>query len=237
MIRPFIEKENFDTVINATISSHSKMKLLADMTRLNTLTAVKEAGSGHLGTSFSSAEIVTYLYHSILNINAHNLNDPHRNIYFSSKGHDVPFQYATLYALGIISKEKLLLLRKLGGLDGHPDIGIDGIEANSGSLGMGISKAAGMAWAKHYLNLEGALYVVTGDGEFQEGQNFEALQFSVSREIRRLTVIMDHNKVQSDKYVEEILSLGNLKAKIQEFGWKVLEIDGHNFDEIENALR
>lgn len=221
---------------NDSRPKHHVAAAFADMCRYNTLATVKKAGSGHLGTSFSSLDLLSWLYVNGLKISSTNLECIDRNIFFSSKGHDVPAQYAALYALGIIPFEKFVMLRQLGGLDGHPECWIPGIEANSGSLGMGISKGRGMAWAKKYFKRQGHVFVLTGDGEFQEGQNFEALQTTVQHGVTNLTVIMDHNKVQSDRYVTEIVSLKNLKSKIREFGWKVLEIDGHNYAEIENAL-
>src|SRR4029079_2504255 len=110
--------------------------------------------------------------------------DPARDVFFSSKGHDVPGLYAVLFALGVVPRERLLRLRRLGGLDGHPDVGVPGIEASSGSLVMGISKARGIALAKRRLGREGLVVVMTGDGELQEGQNWEALQAAAHERLR-----------------------------------------------------
>jgi len=228
--------EEFKRVQRAKVDKYDKLALLADINRANTLAMVKRAGSGHLGSSFSAMEIVVWLYYEEMNTMTVGLDSPDRDIYFSSKGHDVPGLYATLYSHGIIPEEKFLKLRRFGGLDGHPDIGVRGIEANSGSLGMGISKGRGMAWAKKYLGQDGRVYVLTGDGEWQEGQNFEALQASVQQQIDNLTVILDHNKVQSDKLVSEIIGLGDLEEKFKIFGWHVVRCDGHDFHQIENAL-
>jgi transketolase len=129
--------------------------LLADMCRANALTAVKRAGSGHLGSSFSALDVVVHLLWRELNVAELGWENPDRDIFFSSKGHDVPGLYAALHALGMIETERLLHLRRLGGLDGHPDIGVPGIEANSGSLGMGLSKGRGMAWGKRFLGRGG----------------------------------------------------------------------------------
>ena len=155
------------------------------MCRLNTLVAVKRAGSGHLGSSFSAMDIVAFLLFEELNAADLGWNHPDRDVYFSSKGHDVPGLYAALHALGVIPRERLLRLRRLGGLDGHPDVGVPGIEANSGSLGMGISKGRGIAWAKRYLGRGGRVVVMTGDGELQEGQNYEGLQAARTGTARR----------------------------------------------------
>ena len=228
--------EEFRRIDQTQIDIYKKMRLLADMSRANTLAMVKRAGSGHLGSSFSAMDIVTWLYRAELNVLDKDFQSPDRDIYFSSKGHDVPGLYATLYSLEALPEEKLLKLRRLGGLDGHPDVNIPGIEANSGSLGMGISKGRGMAWAKKHLGHGGRVYVLTGDGEWQEGQNYEALQAAVQQRIDNLTVIMDCNKVQSDKLVDEIVSLGELEAKLGAFGWHVQRINGHDYTQIEKAL-
>lgn len=214
-----------------------KLVLLADMCRANTLAIVKRAGSGHLGTSFSSMDLVAWLYYRELNTLQVGLDHPDRDIYFSSKGHDVPGLYAVLHAVGVLDSEQILKLRRLGGLDGHPDVGIPGIESNSGSLGMGISKARGMSWAKRYRGRGGRVFVMIGDGELQEGQNYEALHSAPQQQIHNLTVIMDHNKVQSDKPVAEIMDLGDLEPKIRSFGWHVVRCDGHDFGAIEDALK
>jgi transketolase len=210
--------------------ARENLPLLADMCRLNTLAAVKRAGSGHLGSSFSAMDVVVHLFYRELNTATVGFDDPDRDVYFSSKGHDVPGLYAVLHALGVLPTEKLLQLRRLGGLDGHPDVGIPGIEANSGSLGMGISKGRGMAWAKRLLGRSGRVVVLTGDGELQEGQNFEGLQAAAAHAQDNLWVIVDRNELQSDKPTDEILALGNLKEKLQAFGWHVGSCNGHDHD-------
>ncbi len=206
--------------------------LLADMCRANTLVAVKRAGSGHLGSSFSAMDIVVHLLYAELNTVELGFDDPDRDIYFSSKGHDVPGFYAVLHSRGVLPPERLLRLRRLGGLDGHPDVGVPGIEANSGSLGMGISKGRGIAWAKRYLGRDGRVVVMTGDGELQEGQNFEGLQAAAAQGLGRLWVIVDRNELQSDKPTDEILALGDLETKLRAFGWQVATCDGHDHDEL-----
>jgi len=206
------------------------LPLLADMCRANALVAVKRAGSGHLGSSFSAMDIVVHLFYAELNTVAVGFDSPDRDVYFSSKGHDVPGLYAVLQALGVIPPERLLRLRRLGGLDGHPDVGIPGIEANSGSLGMGISKGRGIAWAKRLLGRDGRVVVLTGDGELQEGQNFEGLQAAAAHAQDNLWVIVDRNELQSDKPTDEILALGELEPKLRAFGWHVATCDGHDHD-------
>jgi transketolase len=208
------------------------LALIADMCRLNALVAVKRAGSGHLGSSFSAIDVVVHLFYAELNTAQVGFDHPDRDVYFSSKGHDVPGLYAVLNALGVIPTERLLKLRRLGGLDGHPDVGVPGIEANSGSLGMGISKGRGMAWAKRFLGRAGRVVVMTGDGELQEGQNFEGLQAAAAHAQGNLWVVVDRNELQSDKPTTEILSLGDLEAKLRAFGWHVASCDGHNHEQL-----
>jgi transketolase len=202
--------------------------VLADMCRANALVAVKRAGSGHLGSSFSSLDIVVHFLFEELNTAEVGWDDPNRDVFFSSKGHDVPGLYAALHALAVVPTEKLLRLRRLGGLDGHPDVGVPGIEANSGSLGMGISKGHGIAWAKRHLGRGGRVVVMVGDGELQEGQNWEALQRAAHERLAGLWVVVDRNELQSDKPTEEILALGDLESKLRAFGWNVASCDGHD---------
>ncbi|MBA3402415.1 MAG: 1-deoxy-D-xylulose-5-phosphate synthase, partial [Actinobacteria bacterium] len=210
-----IPKSELDRVRGAAeIDSDFRLTLLADMCRLNTLVAVKRAGSGHLGSSFSALDIFVHLLYEELNVAELGFDHPERDVFFSSKGHDVPGLYAALHGLGMIPQEQLLRLRRLGGLDGHPDVGIPGIEANSGSLGMGISKGRGIAWAKWSLGLGGRVVVMTGDGELQEGQNWEALQAAAHERLGTLWVVVDRNELQSDKPTEEIVALGDLEEKL-----------------------
>jgi transketolase len=212
------------------------LALLADICRLNSLTAVKRAGSGHLGSSFSAMDIVTFLLFEELNTAQLGFDSPDRDVYFSSKGHDVPGLYAALHALGVLPAEKLLGLRRLGGLDGHPNVRVPGVEANSGSLGMGISKGRGIAWAKRHLARGGRVVVMVGDGELQEGQNYEALQGAAHERLGGLTVVVDRNELQSDRPTEEIVALGDLEVKLGAFGWHVASCDGHDFAELRAAF-
>jgi transketolase len=216
----------------SAIPMTEKLSLYADMCRANALMAVKKAGSGHLGSSFSAMDIVAHLYLRVMNTLTVGISSPDRDIYFSSKGHDVPGFYAALYSFGLLPEEKLLMLRRLGGLDGHPDTKIPGVEANSGSLGMGISKGRGMAWAKRYRGHGGRVFVLIGDGELQEGQNYEALHSCVQQNVTNLTVIVDHNKLQSDRPVDEIVSLQNLENTFAAFGWHVARCDGHDHGQL-----
>jgi len=232
-----IAANEFQRVRETGMAAHDKLRLLADMCCANTLATVKRAGSGHLGSSFSSLDIVTYLYHAGMNTIDLGFDHPDRDIYFSSKGHDAPAHYAVLYSLGVISKGQFINLRRLGGTHGHPDVSVPGIESNSGSLGMGISKAKGMALAKKMKDAAGQVFVMTGDGELQEGQIWESLQTTAHQSVNNITAIVDRNKIQSDKPLEEIISLGDLQKKFESFGWHVSCCDGHDFDELESAFR
>src|SRR4051812_45479161 len=212
------------------------LALVADMCRANALVAVKRAGSGHLGSSFSALDVVVHLLWRELNVAQLGWEHPDRDVFFSSKGHDVPGLYAALHALGVIPTERLLRLRRLGGLDGHPDVGVPGIEANSGSLGMGLSKGRGMAWAKRFLGRGGRVVVMTGDGELQEGQNWEAFAAAFHQGVGNLWAIVDRNELQSDRPTEEILALGDLAQKLSAFGWHVEACDGHDHDALPTAF-
>ncbi|GMR25593.1 MAG: transketolase [Ignavibacteria bacterium] len=231
-----IKKSEFDRIKNIDGDWAVKMQLYADMCRYNTLVAVKKAGSGHLGSSLSAMDITTFLYLNELNIFEVGLDSPDRDIYFSSKGHDVPGLYSLFYALGILPEEKLLMLRRLHGLDGHPEVRIPGIEASTGSLGMGISKGKGMAWAKSYRKNKGHVYVLTGDGEFQEGQIYESLQAAAHQGIGNLTAIMDHNKYQTDMLVKDVNNIEDVVTKVSAFGWHVVRINGHDFNELKKTF-
>jgi transketolase len=231
-----IPNTEFRRVRDAVASRNARLGLVADMCRANALAAVKRAGSGHLGSSFSAMDIAVWLYYERMNTLRAGFDNPGRDVYFSSKGHDVPGLYAVFHSAGVITGEKLMQLRRYKGLDGHPDVGVYGIEANSGSLGMGISKGRGIAWAKRSRGAGGHVYVMTGDGELQEGQNYEGLLNGVNHRAGGLTVIVDHNKVQSDKLVSEISDLGDLETKFRAFGWHVARCNGHDFDAFDRVF-
>lgn len=239
MFYQLIKKEEFEKVRAHSGEWETKMRLYAEMCRYNTLVAVKKAGSGHLGSSLSAMDIITYLYLNEMNILEAGLDSKDRDIYFSSKGHDVPGLYSLFYALGILPEEKLLMLRRLNGLDGHPEVRIPGIEASTGSLGMGISKAKGMAWAKTYLKKGGHVCVLTGDGEFQEGQIWESLQSTAHQSAAvgsNITAIMDHNKYQTDMLVADVNNIEDVVEKVKAFGWYVVRIDGHDYNVLKKTF-
>jgi transketolase len=200
----------------------------ADACRLNALYMIERAGSGHPGTTLSSLDIVVWLHLEVL-------GDGDR--YFSSKGHDVPGLYAVLAALGRLDFELIHELRKLDGLPGHPDVAATPeVVTSTGSLGMGVSKARGFVLADRVLGRSGRVYVLTGDGELQEGQFWESLQQTANRKLHEITVIVDRNQVQSDTWVSQVSDLGDLEAKLRTFGWAVARCDGHDFRALAGAL-
>lgn len=226
----YIPKKEFDRTLGLPVNREERTALFADMCRLNTLYMIKAAGSGHIGSSFSSLDIVSWL---LLN----ELREEKGDVYYSSKGHDVPGLYAALLALGRLPFEKIHQLRRLGGLPGHPDVvTTPEIVTNTGSLGMGISKAKGMVLANRLNKRSGRVFVLTGDGELQEGQFWESLSSAVNRRMHEITVIIDHNKVQSDTLVSRVNDLGDLEAKLRAFGWYVERCDGHSFPSLSRAL-
>lgn len=223
----FIPLAEFERVRALPADSHSIAAAFADMARLNTLYMIARAGSGHIGSSFSSLDIVSWLY-------LHELRDT--DVYFSSKGHDAPGFYSVLIALGVLPFEQLAQLRRLHGLPGHPDVGTAGVVTNTGSLGMGISKAKGMVRANRLDGVDSRIYVMTGDGELQEGQLWESLAGAANDGLAEITVIVDHNKLQSNTWVEQVSDLGDLEAKFSAFGWHVQRIDGHDMGALAAAL-
>lgn len=217
----YLPKTAFAAAATAGTTPELRLSLLAAMLRLNTLYMIQKAGSGHIGSSFSCLDLLACLHYSELDPAAGDLC-------FSSKGHDVPALYALLIARGVLPEEKLHGLRRLHGLPGHPDVATPGIVTNTGSLGMGISKAKGMILAHRLNGTGGRVFVITGDGELQEGQFWESLQPAANRQLGELTVIIDHNKIQSDTFVEEVSSLGDLPARLASHGWHVARVNGHD---------
>jgi len=217
----YATRKEFDRIRSLNAPELDRIRLFADTCRLNTLYMIAKAGSGHIGSSFSSLDIVALLQ-------LQRMSD--EDIYYSSKGHDAPGLYAFLIATGRLPEEKLHQLRRLGGLPGHPDVHIEGMAVNSGSLGMGISKAKGMARADRLAGRKRTIYVLTGDGELQEGQIWESLVSAANDKLGEITVIVDHNKLQSDHLVEQTSDLGDLEAKFKAFGWEVGRADGHDLE-------
>lgn len=217
----------FEDVRTRDLPLHDRIALFADLCRVNTLTMIARAGSGHIGSSFSSLDIVSTLHLGVMRED---------DLYFSSKGHDAPGLYSVLIGLGKLEFSLLHRLRRKGGLPGHPDVSTPHMVANTGSLGMGISKAKGLVRAHRLRGEEKRVFVMTGDGELQEGQIWESLIGAVNARMHELTVIVDHNKLQSDAFVRHTSDLGDLAAKFRAFGWDVERVDGHDVARLAEAL-
>jgi transketolase len=224
----YLPYSEFERVRKSGIPKEQRASLFADMCRLNTLYMIARAGSGHIGSSFSSLDIVSWLLLEELN---------EEDVYFSSKGHDAPGYYAALIGLGRLEFELLHKLRKIDGLPGHPDIGTPGIVTNTGSLGMGISKAKGMVLANRMLKKKGRVFVMTGDGELQEGQFWESLISAANMKLGEVVAVVDHNKLQSDTFVKNVSDLGDLEAKLRTFGWRVERCDGNDICSFAGILK
>ena len=225
----FIRRSEFERIRRLNAPRAEVTALFADMARLNALYMIATAGSGHIGSSFSSMDLFSHLQ-------LNEIDQSRGEVFFSSKGHDAPGLYAIMMAVGLLDEELIHSLRRLDGLPGHPDVGTKGIVANTGSLGMGISKAKGMILAARLQGRATKVAVVTGDGELQEGQNWEALVSAANWKMGELTVVVDHNKIQSDYSVERTSSLGDLVAKFAAFGWHVERIDGHDTGLLEETF-
>jgi transketolase len=223
----YVARVAIDEVRAATSDPVMRAELLADVCRINTLYMIMQAGSGHIGSSFSSMDLVTWLWTEAL-VDP-NSGAPDTDVYFSSKGHDAPALYSLLIALGKLDFDLLHRLRRLGGLPGHPDVETPFIATNTGSLGMGISKAYGMARARRLTGRRGRIVLMTGDGELQEGQIWESLQPAANERLSEIIAIVDHNKLQSDSAVAAVSDLGPLEDKFRAFGWHVQRADGHDF--------
>jgi transketolase len=202
--------------------------------RINILSAIKAAGSGHIGTSFSSIELI--LVSRKLLSDWKSEDQTLRTVFFSSKGHDAPAIYAAMHACNELNDDLLFKLRRLDGLPGHPEIDTPGIPTNTGSLGMGISKAKGFIYANRIKKINSRVIVVLGDGELQEGQIWESLPGAARDNLFELTVIVDANEIQSDSWVYKTSPLGDLKSRVEGCGWKFLECDGHDLDSLESTI-
>jgi transketolase len=217
-----------------------ELERIANELRILTLKAVYNAQSGHIGGSFSSAEIITVLYFYKLKINPKDPLWEDRDRFILSKGHAAPMLYSALAKRGFFSEEELVNnLRKIGSrFQGHPDMRkTPGVEMTTGSLGQGLSVAIGIALGAKYIDKKSfRVYTLLGDGELNEGQVWEAFMSASKYKLDNLVCICDRNRVQLDGCTEEIMPLEPLRLKIEAFGWEVLEIDGHNIEAIIKAL-
>src|SRR5437870_162202 len=231
----YVPVSEFTRVMNAKADAAVRTAAFAALARINTLYMIAGAWSGHIGTSFSSLEIMSWLFLNELRDLAKGPEEC--DIFFSSKGHDAPALYAVLIGLGLLPAEKLHQLRRLGGLPGHPHVETPYVQANTGSLGMGISKAKGMTLANRLAGTSRRIFVLTGDGELQEGQFWESLGSAAKLKLGEIVVIVDHNKIQSDTWVKKVSDLGDVEAKLRAFGWHVSRCDGHDVAALQRTFR
>jgi transketolase len=208
--------------------------------RRDIITMLEHAGSGHSAGPLDLAEIVTTLYFDIMNIRPEEPEWDGRDYFFLSNGHCVPVQYAAMAERGYFPKDELMTLRKLGSrLQGHPErTKLPGLENTSGPLGSGLSQASGVAYTLQYLNhqTQRFVYTITGDGELDEGNIWEAAMFAGKYKLSQLIVFVDRNNIQIDGSTEDVMPLEDLVGKWQSFGWHVQEIDGHNVESIQDAV-
>jgi transketolase len=230
----YVPLEAIRRVRRDVIDPVARAYILADICRVNALYMIMNAGSGHIGSSFSSLDVLTWLWTEELS--NPNSGTPDGDTYFSSKGHDAPALYSLLIALEKLDFDLIHRLRRLHGLPGHPDVATRFVAANTGSLGMGISKACGMARARRFTGRGGRIVVLTGDGELQEGQIWESLQPAANDALGAITVIVDHNKYQSDAPICAVSDLGPVEDKFRAFGWAVRRVNGHDLPAFRTAL-
>ena len=216
----------------------TELKNIANNVRIGIIDATHAAKSGHPGGSLSIADILTYLYFEKMNIDPENPKMENRDRFVLSKGHTAPGLYATLAHRGFFPVEDLITLRKIDSyLQGHPDMNkIPGIDMSAGSLGLGISAACGMALAGKIDNKDYRVYTIIGDGESEEGQVWEAAMFASHYKLDNLCVILDLNGLQIDGPITEVMNPTPHDKKFEAFGFHVITIDGHDFNQIEAAL-
>ena len=216
-----------------------ELQKTAVLVRKGILTGIYNAKSGHPGGSLSAADIFTYLYFEEMNVDPANPKWEDRDRFVLSKGHVAPGLYSTLAEKGYFPKEDLKTLRHTGSyLQGHPDMKhIPGIDMSSGSLGQGVSAAVGMAAAGKYDKKDYRVYTLTGDGEIQEGQIWEAAMWAGHRKLDNLVVIVDNNNLQIDGSVEDVCSPYPIDKKFEAFNFHVINIDGNDFDQIRAAFK
>ncbi len=219
-------------------SKLKKLSSIAAKIRLGALEAVHSASSGHPGGSLSIADILAYLYFEEMNVNPSEPEWEDRDRLVLSKGHTAPALYAALAERGYFDAESLKTLRQVGSvLQGHPDMKhIPGVDMSTGSLGLGISAACGMALAGKLKNKSYRVYAILGDGECEEGQVWEAAMFASHYKLDNLTAFVDFNGLQIDGRIEDVINPAPFDKKFESFGWNVITIDGHDLAQIEMAV-
>jgi transketolase len=220
-----------------TTALHHHLSETARRLRRNIIRMTTAAGSGHPAPSFSIVEITAALFCAEMQIDPANPGWIDRDLFVLSKGHAAPALYAALHERGIISDDVMLSLRQLGSpLQGHPDMRMTGVDATSGSLGIGLSQGVGRALGRKMRGSPGRVYAIIGDGECQEGQIWEAALAAVQFKLGNLAVFIDHNHYQVDGPLSQVINVEPLADKWRAFGWRVEEINGHDFSEILSFL-
>ncbi len=205
--------------------------------RMGVIEGTYNAKSGHPGGSLSISDTLTYLYFNKMNVDSNDPENPERDRLVLSKGHTAPALYSVLAQKGYFSEEELKSLRHIGALlQGHPCIHTPGVDMSSGSLGQGISAACGMALAGKLDNKSYKVYTILGDGEIEEGQVWEAAMFAAHYGLGNLVAIVDNNGLQIDGPITEVCSPEPITDKFAAFGWHVITMDGHDFDDIDRAF-
>ena len=220
------------------ITDISQLKEIARQVRLDIIESTFAAGSGHPGGSMSAVEVIVALYYREMNYRPQEPHWPDRDRFILSKGHACPAQYAVLARVGFFPHEELKDLRKLGSiLQGHPDmLKTPGLDASTGSLGMGLSYGNGVALAGGIDRKDYRVYVMLGDGEMQEGEIWESAMTAAHRKLDNLCAILDYNKLQIDGFNEDVKGIEPIADKWRSFNWHVVEINGHDFRQIFDAL-
>ena len=221
-----------------TANEKKQLMITACKVRIGVIEGTHAAKAGHPGGSLSAADLFTYLYFKELNVDPQNPNMETRDRFVLSKGHTAPGLYSVLAQRGFFPESDLLTLRHIGShLQGHPTLGkTPGIDMSTGSLGQGISAAAGMALAAKHTGNPCRVYTLLGDGEIQEGQPWEAMMFAHHYKLDNLCIIIDNNGLQIDGNIADVMSPYPIVDKLQAFGFEVAQIDGHSFEEMEAAF-
>ncbi len=215
-----------------------ELAILANRIRRRDLQAVFEAGAGHIGGEMSVADILTALYFHTMSVDPENPLDPNRDRLVLSKGHTACILYVTLAEKGFIAKRDVAtFLKPYSALNGHPNrVKVPGVETNTGPLGHGLPVGVGMAKAAKLDAAAWRTFVITGDGEMQEGSNWEAIMAAAQFKLDNLTLIIDHNRLQQGARLAETINMSPLSKRLEAFGWAVEEIDGHDMEQLCSAL-
>ena len=219
-------------------SEKKQLSLTANRVRQHIIEGTFNAKSGHPGGSLSATDVITYLYFKEMKVDPKNPKCEDRDRFVLSKGHAAPALYGALAVRGFFPEDEIKNLRKPQSfLQGHPDMRkVPGVDMSTGSLGQGVSCAVGMALAGKVAGKDYRVYTVLGDGEIQEGQVWEAAMFASHKKLDNLTIFIDNNNLQIDGTMDEVNSPYPIPEKFAAFGWNTVEIDGHDFDQIEDAI-